>query len=59
MNEIKCYKIIDNCKKEIQEIINECNDNDGNSIFLALQLIKDLERLKNCIAIEKVKGDNK
>ena len=52
MNKEKCYEIIDNCKKEIEQIVNECDGYDGNSTFLALQLIKDLDRLRKCISID-------
>lgn len=49
----KCYRIIDNCKKEIEKVVNECDGHDGNSTFLSLQIIKDLDRLKKCISIDK------
>lgn len=52
MDKEKCYKNIENCKEEIEAIIKECEDNDGNSLFLALNLIKDLDRLKKCISID-------
>ena len=38
--------------KEIEQIVNECDGYDGNSTFLALQLIKDLDRLRKCISID-------
>ena len=52
MNKEKCYEITDNCKKEIEQIVSECDGYDGNSTFLALQLIKDLDRLRKCISID-------
>ena len=52
MNKEKCYEIIDNCKKEIEQIVNECYGYDVNSTFLPLQLIKDLDRLIKCISID-------
>ncbi len=53
MNKEKCYEIINVCKNEIQKIISECDGKDGNSAFLALKLISDLDRLKKCISINK------
>ena len=38
--------------EEIEQIVNECDGYDGNSTFLALQLIKDLDRLRKCISID-------
>lgn len=52
MDKEKCYKSIDNCKEEIEIIAKECDGADGNSLFLALNLIKDLDRLKKCISID-------
>lgn len=52
MDKEKCYKSIEKCKEEIETVINECEGNDGNSLFLALNLIKDLDRLKKCISID-------
>lgn len=52
MDKEKCYKIIEDCKEEIETVINECEGHDGNSLFLALNLIKDLNRLKICISID-------
>jgi len=53
MDKEKCYKIIENCKEEVDEIIKECDGYDGNSIFLALDIIRDFDRLKKCISIGK------
>ena len=54
MDKQKCYKIIDKCKSEINEIVKECDGKDGNSAFLALELIRDMDRLKKCISIDKI-----
>lgn len=53
MDKEKCYTIIEDCKQEVEKIIKECIGYDGNSIFLARQLIKDFDRLKKCISIKK------
>lgn len=54
MDKQKCYEIIDRCKSEIKEIVKECDGKDGNSAFLALQLVNDMDRLKKCISIDKI-----
>ena len=53
MNKERCYEIIDSCKDSMNKIIQECNGKDGNAIFLAINLIKDLDRLKKCIDIDQ------
>lgn len=53
MDTEKCYTYIEDCKQNIEMLIAECENNDGNSLFLALNLIKDLDRLKKCISIER------
>lgn len=54
MDKQKCYEIIDRCKSEINEIVKECDGKDGNSAFLALEIIRDMDRLKKCISIDKI-----
>ena len=52
MDKEKCYKIIENCKEELKKVVDECNGSDGNSAYLALKVINDLDRLKKCISID-------
>ena len=52
MDKEKCYEIIENCKEELKRVVDECNGTDGNSTYLALQLIRDMDRLKKCISID-------
>lgn len=54
MDKQKCFDIIDRCKAEINEVVKQCDGNDGNSAFLALELIRDMDRLKKCISIDKI-----
>ena len=53
INKKKCYEILNSCKKEINKIVKECEGKDGNSAFLALELIRDIDRLQMCISIDK------
>lgn len=47
----KCYSILDKCKDEIKIVMDECTGKDGNSAWLALELMKDIDRLKKCMSV--------
>ena len=47
----KCYNILDKCKEEIKVVMDECTGKDGNSAWLALKLMRDIDRLKRCMSI--------
>lgn len=49
----KCFSILDNCKEEIKIVMDECDGKDGNSAWLALQLTRDIDRLKWCMLTSK------